>query len=749
MSEARPNPMAWIMPLSALALAAGILIGRAVDAMGFGVAALVCSVLLMVPPHNRTRRMAFLMAMVSLGFLRGGAAYHPRLPEEGVRTVTGVVADEVRVRENGQVRTILRRVTVDGKRLFSGAYWTAYPEELPDDLVPGASVTVMARVYHPENEENPGGFNFREYLLQRGVTVGVYGMDDVTAESRFSLIGLITRVRHRLSEGLIGAMGEEAGSYAAAMLLGNRELIASEDREAFNRLGIAHILSVSGYHVGVLAGLLAMLLRLLRVPRGPQTIVTAAVLAAYCLLTGLNAPVVRASVLVVLYQLGRLQLRQNIGLHLLSASAVLMLLISPTQLTGASFQLTYGAMLGMILVLPALERLPVLEGSRFRGLWRALCAAFAAQMGILLPQIYWFQEIPLLALPLNVVILAGASVLMTLYWLVLALLAIPPAANLLGSVVGQATSWLLEGIRALGGLEGITLWVRQANVVTLVGWVILMAGMSILWMRRRVIPVLLGAVIMALSLVPWPYPGAQYIQFSVGNADAALLRDRGMVIAVDTGEDGDEMATYLRQQRLSLDVLILTHLHADHAGGIRALLDNGIPVAAVYLADGAMDAALDERMLLLLNELLDTGAELRVMGRGDVIELPDGSMTAVWPEHGKARSGMDANLHSLVFHVELMGTTMLLTGDLGGDYERYAAIPADILKVAHHGSKASTSEAFLEAVSPQTLILSCGDETRQLSMEERSGDIPLYGTREHGAVIIDFSQDAYTVRTMR
>ena len=151
----------------------------------------------------------------------------------------------------------------------------------------------------------------------------------------------------------------------------------------------------------------------------------------------------------------------------------------------------------------------------------------------------------------------------------------------------------------------------------------------------------------------------------------------------------------------------------------------------------------------LLNELLDTGTELRVMGRGDVIELPDGIMTAVWPEHGKVRSGMDANLHSLVLHVDVMGTTMLLTGDLDGDYERYAAIPVDILKVAHHGSKASTSEAFLAAVSPQTLILSCGDETRQLSMEERSGDIPLYGTREHGAVIIDFSQGAYTVRTMR
>ena len=749
MSEARPNPMAWIIPLSALALAAGILIGRAVDARWFSVAVLACSALLMMPLHGRARRAAFLLVVASLGLLRGSVAYHPSLPEEGIYTVSGVVADELHTRDDGQVRTILRRVRVNGKRFFSGAYWTDYLKELPDDLVPGASVTVTARLYHPQNEENPGGFNFREYLLQRGVAVGVYGMDDVVAESRTSLIGLATRIRHTLTEGLIRAMGEETGGYAAAMLLGNRELIDSEDRDAFNKLGIAHILSVSGYHVGVLAGLLAALLRRLRVRRGLRTAITAVMLAAYCLLTGMNAPVVRASVLVVLYQLGRLRLRQNSGLHLLSASAVMMLVISPTQLTGASFQLTYGAMLGMMMVLPSLERLHVLEESRFHGLWRALCAAFAAQMGILLPQIYWFQQIPLLALPLNVVILAGASAVMTLYWLVLALLPIPPAANLLGSVAGRVTSWLLTGIRALGGIEGITQWVRQANVVTFIGWAIMMASMSILWMRRRTVPIIVGAVIMALSLVPWPYPGAQYIQFGVGNADAALLRNRGMTVVIDTGEEGEDLAAFLRQQRLSIDALILTHLHSDHAGGIRALLDNRIPVKAVYVADGAMDAEIDERMLLLLNELLDTGTELHTVARGDVIELPDGIMTAVWPEAGKVRSGMDANLHSLVFHVELMGTTMLLTGDLDGDYERYAAMPVDILKVAHHGSKASTSEAFLEAVSPQTLILSCGDETRQLSMEERSGDIPLYGTREHGAVIIDFSQGAYTVRTMR
>ena len=749
MSDISPNPLAWMMPLSAVALAAGILLGRGSETVWFGAAAMIGSLAAMALVRGRLRRAAFLVAVMSLGFLCGYAAYHPRLPEAGVYTVTGVVADEVRVREDGQVRTTLRQVRLDGKRLWSGAYWSGYPDELPDGLVPGAVVTVTARVYHPGNTENPGGIDFREYLLQRGMTIGVYGMNDVAAERRFTLTGLTARVRHALTAGLIQAMGEEAGGYAAAMLLGNRELIPSEDREAFSRLGIAHILSVSGYHVGVLAGLLALLFRRLRMRLSLRTAVTAAVLAAYCVLAGMNAPVVRASVLVVLYELGHLQQRQNVGLHLLSGSAVLMLLVSPAQLTGASFQLSYGAMLGLTLVLPALEKWFVRARGRFRKLRRTLCAAGAAQVGILLPQIYWFQEIPLLSLPLNIVVMVGAAALMSLYWIVLALLPLMPVAALVGAAAGYVTERLLNVIRALGSLDGIVLMVRQANALTFLGWTILLAGLSILWPKRRALPVLLGVAIVAASLVPWPHMGASYIQFSVGNADAALLRDRDMVIAIDAGDDDEVLATYLRQQGLTLDALILSHLHTDHAGGIRALLDNKIPVKTVYLAEGAQNADVDESVRRLLKELLDTGTELREVARGDVIDLPDGKMTVVWPERGKVRPGGDANLHSLVLHVELMGTTMLLTGDLDGDYERYAAVSADILKVAHHGSKASTSEAYLAAVSPEILILSCGDEERQRSMEERSGDILLYGTQEHGAIMIDFSEDGYSVRTMR
>lgn len=748
MSERGPNPLAWVTPLTALALMAGILLGRASAVWYPAAAGLVCAALAFAMTRGRKRRVTLYLAVACLGGLRGWAAYHPALPAEGGYAVTGVIAEEIHRREDGQLRTTLRDVTLDGRPFRAGVYWTCYPDEWPEELTPGMTVRLTARVYHPSGADNPGGFDFREYLLQRGVTLGLYGMDNLTAEDgKFSLTGATARVRHRLTQRLVDAMGRETGGYAAAMLLGNRELIPEEDTEAFRRLGVAHILAVSGYHVAVLAGMLALLMRLLRLPRGLRAALTALLLAAYCLLTGMHAPVVRASLLVLLSQLARLAHRQRLSVHQLAASAILILIAAPAQLTGVSFHLTYGAMLGLTLAAPALQRLRVPK--LLRGPYRLLAASASAQLGILLPQIYWFQSMPLLALPVNLAVMAGAGLLMAGYWLTLGLLVCPPLAALVGKAVAFVTGGVLSGIRALGGLPGIELWLPRANLMTALGCALLLAGLSILWTRRRLPPVSLGALLIVLSLLPWPYLGVTYIQFSVGSADAALLRDRDTVVVIDTGEDGQALAGYLCQHRLGVDTLILTHLHTDHAGGIQALLDENIPVDEVILAEGAEAADIDEDMLPLLDALLDRGATLRHVARGDTLSLPDGSLTAVWPERGRVRAGMDANLHSLVLRLELLGTSMLLTGDLDGLYEAYAAVPADILKVAHHGSKASTSAAFLEAVSPEVLVLSGGDEARFLSMDERRGDAALYATQENGAVMIDFTRDGYAVRTMR
>jgi len=279
----------------------------------------------------------------------------------------------------------------------------------------------------------------------------------------------------------------------------------------------------------------------------------------------------------------------------------------------------------------------------------------------------------------------------------------------------------------------------------------LLAALSMWWRwpgRRRAAILAVSSALLAASLLPWPHTTTEYMQFSVGEADAALLWDEERALAVDAGEDDKVLATYLRQHRLSLDALILTHLHADHAGGLRALLDERIPIARCYVPWGAEDAAVHPDMAALLAEAERAGTEIIHLARGDRIDLPHGSITVLWPEKGRVRPAQDANQSSLVLLAKVKGTTLLLTGDLDGLYEDYAAVPADVLKVAHHGSASSTSADFIQAASPKLLLLSCGNKARRQSMEERRQGIDLVDTDAHGAVTIHLEEDGYSVETV-
>ena len=147
--------------------------------------------------------------------------------------------------------------------------------------------------------------------------------------------------------------------------------------------------------------------------------------------------------------------------------------------------------------------------------------------------------------------------------------------------------------------------------------------------------------------------------------------------------------------------------------------------------------------------LAQVADEIAVFARGDVLTLPSGSLTALWPEEGRVRPGMDANLSSMALLAELRGTTLLLTGDLDGRYAPYIATPADILKLAHHGASADTPEDFLAAVNPGLLLVSTGDRNRLAAVEERFGDIPACATASHGALTLTFTGGGYTLTTFK
>lgn len=752
-----PAPVAWLLPVGTLFFMCGIFLGRSLPSWIPALLALLLGLgaTLLSQPHRRAA--AVLMVILSIGALMGWQAYHPPMPAEGEYTVRGTVAQEVAWEANGQVQTQLTDVTLGGVPQ-GDAYWTFYLDEdetPPGWLIPGAQVEMIARAYPPEGQQNPGGFNFKEHLLQRNVTYGLYGRDGLAqGANRFSLRGWIAAIRHGLALRLMDVMGPEAGAYAAAMLLGTRTFIPEDDRAAFHDLGIAHILSVSGFHVGVLVGVMLILFRPLPVSRAFRVLLEAGVLGAYCLLTGGSAPVIRAALLLLWREFTMLRHRQIIPLHMLCVTALVQLIFNPTLLCSASFQLTYSAMLGLLIVCPWLKKRRACRTRLGQKLWEAFCASLAAQLGILFPQLYWFGELPLFSIVLNMAVIPLFSGLIFSYWLTLATLPFAGLSPLLGAVSARATTLILAIVRWLSSLNLSTLWTRQADVFTFAGWVLLLVAASGLLPRRmaqhRRRLLYFGMALVALLLIPLLENSTTYLQLSVGDADAAVLQDQDLTVIIDTGEDGQALANYLHQRRQSVEMLIITHMHTDHGGGIRALIDEGIPVSVCYLPWNADIPIIDEEMRPLIAELAAAGTELRSLHRDDTIALPSGQLTVLWPEAGRVFAHQSANDVCLVLHADIAGVTMLLPSDLPGTHEPYVSLPADILKAAHHGSNDSTTADFLNAVAPQVLLLSNRLESREMHMAGVAGDIPLYSTEQHGGIIIRFHGDgAFTVDTVK
>lgn len=700
-----------LLPCAALLMMAGIALGFQAPTSAMPmlcVSAALAGLLLL--GRRRTRAAGCLLLTFLLGAALGIRTANPTLPPEGDAQVTGVVAGEVDFRaEKGQVRVILRDVMLNGERIASGAYWTYYlktDENIPDFLTPGARISMTAEVYHPQGQRNPHGYDFRQALRQKNILIGLYGAAKLQAlPDGLSLYGLAARFNHRMAQTLRDVCGEKAGQLALLIMPAKHR-----------RLRMA---------------------------------LTLPMLLAYAFLTGGNAPAIRAVLLWALVCWGRIRHKRVLMPHVLCASAMIQLMFAPAQLFSASFQMTYGVMAAICGI--TAQTAP--NAQKKRG-WKGkilslLSVSAAAQFGVLLPELYWFGRVPLLGIAVNVLLVAGMNVLLLLDWVTLLLTPIPWLAALPGAATRAVSEGFLHLVNVLGQFAP-TLWTRQPDAWVVLGWLLVFAALLPFgksrnrWQnRKKRLPMLAaGAALMATILLPAPFSGTEYMQLDMGDADAAVLRQEKHVLVVDAGEYGGDLASYLRAEHLPVDLLVLTHLHSDHAGGVRELLDEGIPIRRCVMPSGALAADFDEEVLPLLARMEENGTVIETVCRGDILQWAEGKLTVLFPPEGFSAS--NANDGSMALLVEAEGVKLLLTGDLSARYGQYAAVSADVVKAAHHGSKNGTTQAFLDESAPTAVLVSTKRENAADYLRGIT-DADVYSTLESGAIIIRMADSCFTI----
>lgn len=558
-------------------------------------------------------------------------------------------------------------------------------------------------------------------------------------------------------------------SLVEALVLGRREHMDPDVNDRFVRSGLAHLLAISGMHVGLIAAALLLVATAARVPRRRAVLFTIAVTWAYLLVIGAPSSALRSAIMLSLALLALLVQRPSSSAAIVAAAAFAILAIRPLAILDPGFQLSFTGVIAIIYARPALLTLAPDALTR-EGMRRAITdsvvtgtAAFAVTAPFVA---HHFGTIAPVSIPAGVPAIPLMSLALVGAMAALFLDLLFPA---LARALADGSALALDLLHGVAGLAA-SIPYGNGSVVTPPVAVWGAAALSALALgsaHARVRPhlrILLGTGATIAILLAWPLAapketnGVEVHFVDVGQGDAVAIRTpAGRWVLVDAGPAGDgfdagarRVLPFLRAKGVrTLEAMVLTHPDLDHIGGAPAVL-GGLRVR--YVFEPGFPAGRSP-YLAMLGAVEAHGTEWRAARAGRVMEVDGVRFDFLWPDSQTVDVPRDANQISAVLRVVYNSFVLILPGDVGSDVEHQLVrrhggdLRAPILKLGHHGSATSSAAAFLDAVQPELAVVSAGRRNRYghpsvpvLERLEARG-IAVARTDRHGTVSVAVSPE--------
>ncbi len=674
-------------------------------------------------------------------------------------------------------------------------------EEYHGNLRYGDRIRFIAKLYRPRNFNNPGGFDYRRFLARKGIWVTGYvkkgtGIVTIARGKGNPFLQLMETWRERIRTILEKNAPVETRGIMKALILGEREEIAEEVKEEFVVAGVAHIIAISGLHMGIIALVVFLLMKwtlrwseTLALTLNIQKISALATippLVLYTFIAGARISTVRAAIMIVIYLISILLDRQRNLYNTLAVAALLILLVSPSSLFDVSFQLSFVAVLAILYLLPRLSELlpkphplvlrkPSPYQTFLNHLKIFIFVSLAAMVGTWPLVAYYFNRMSIFGLLSNLIIipLAGFVVIVGLITSLTALIWLP-ASSLFATLTSAFSFLVIKVVHLFASIPHASHYVVTPTFFEIGLFYVLILYLANLKRIKRLVPISILLLVALAGDISYWYTqtyltkGLRVTFIDVGQGDSILIEfPGGKRMLIDGGGFYDDrfdvgrnvVAPVLWKKRITtLHYLVLTHPHPDHLNGLKFIAnsfkvnefwENGQQYSSVPYLE-LMDIVARRQ---IRRTVVHDASPLRWINgvKVEVLNPPPPGMM-----HG-GNPGSTTNNRSIVLKITHKNHRFLLTGDIEEEAEAQLVqskkdLRSDVLKVPHHGSQTSSTRRFLEAVKPSQALFTVGfrnifnlPSAKILNQYERAG-CRISRTDRNGAVM--FETDGQILRVI-
>jgi len=648
----------------------------------------------------------------------------------------------------------------------------------PLSLYARDKVKVSARLLPYKSFQNFKTFSLDAYLKSqkihnRASAKSPLLVEKIESGKKYSPIRLISVIRQKIQKKIKKHFSSPdtnslspQGAVLEALLLGERKRMDFSVTQSLQKAGIYHLFALSGAHIAIISFFLFSLFNLMRIPNRFSYLLVMAFLLFYVFLVEGRPSVLRATIMTLAFLFGKLIWRNVNLINTISISAFILLLFNPFSLFSVGFQLTFAATFSIILFFPKiiklLPRLPL-------RISEIMAISLTAQLGVLPFIASSFNRVTFSSLILNFAALPLVALIMSCGYIFIPLSFVSSfLAQLLAKVLNYLIDLLIGCSHIFDSLTFISYRIPTPHLLTITGYFLFLYLLLLpLKIKRQKLILFLFFLVFFAGLISYPFsPKSKNLKLTfidVGQGESILVEfpgKRKMLIdgggfpegTFDIGEN--VVSPFLWKKGLKkIDYLVLTHAHPDHLNGLKAVSKN-FKIGEYWEAYSPTEVEAYTEFKSLLGSFIP----IKRLFRGDSYQQKKVIIEVLHPESGKTYVTTVHNDHSLVLRLLYGQTSILLPGDIGTDaenkiLENSREIQSQVLKSPHHGSRSSSSKAFLDRVAPEIVVISIGLGNRYglpdhevLERYKKMG-IKVYRTDHHGAVEVSSDGQRIYVRT--